>query len=175
MISMISKNKMRQKKSQLEIIGVTMIVVIVIIAMLIATVYKFNHPVGKVQKRYWNRELATNLLIAMTHTNVPECNNLTARDLLQDCGSAIPRLNCYDHVSCEVVNNTIFDIINKTLIEQQISFDLIISSPFKEEAVTHINNYDCGQDVFQDQEQAFELVRLEGNYIMEINLTLCMD
>lgn len=173
---------MKQKKSQLEIIGVTMIVVIVIIAMLIATVYKFNHPVGKVQKRYWSRELATNLLIAMTHTNVPECNNLTARDLLQDCGSPIPRLNCYGRMSCEVVNDTIYDIINKTLIEQMVSFDLRISSPFKEDPethefvpVTHINNYDCGQDVFQDQEQAFELVRLEGNYIMEINLTLCLN
>ncbi|MBN2459268.1 hypothetical protein JXB28_03200 [Candidatus Woesearchaeota archaeon] len=165
----------------MEMIGLTVIVVIVITGMLIATVYKFNHPTTNIQKRYWNRELATNLLIAMTHTNVPECNNLSVRDLLQDCGSAFPRLNCYDKMSCEVVNNTIYDIINKTLINQMVSFDLTISSPFRTDFetgqpvfVTHINTFDCGQGI-HNQEQAFEMVRLEGNQMMEINLTLCLD
>lgn len=165
--------KMR-KKSQIEMIGLTVIVIIVITGMLIATVYKVNKPAANPHKRYWNKELATNLLIAMTHTNVLECNNLTVRDLLQDCGSPFPRINCYDYTSCEVVNTTIRDIINKTLIEQQISFDLSISSPFYEAPLISINNFGCGQR-FQEQEQAFELIRIDNSNIMEINLTICMD
>jgi len=161
------------KKSQLEMIGLTVIVVIVITGLLIVTVYKFNNPPRNIQKRYINKETATNLLIAMTNTNVGECNNLSLGNLLSDCGSSYPSINCFDYTSCEIANQTINSLLNKTLIDWDLSFELSISSPFQG-IISHFANLNC-DSTSKQQEQAFELLPLEAQNVLEITLILCLD
>ncbi|HJX05135.1 MAG TPA: hypothetical protein VJ461_00320 [Candidatus Nanoarchaeia archaeon] len=169
------KHNGKGRKSQLEMIGLTVIVVIVITGLLIVTVYKFNSSPRSIQKRYINKETATNLLISMTNTNVGDCNNLTLGELLTDCGSSYPSINCFDFTSCEIANQTIEVLLNRTLMSSSwnLSFEMRIVSPFQGD-ISRFVNLNCGS-TSKEQEQAFELLPLEAQNVLEITLTLCID
>jgi len=159
------KNKLR-RRAQLEMIGLIVIVIIVITGLLIFTVYKITNPSKNIQKRYMNKGLATNMLIAITRTNVMECHNHSLADLIIDCAKTYHSITCYDYTSCEVVNKTILGILNTTLVAWDISFNLTIQK-------TNISfvNLECTSKA-KNKVQGFEVLPLYPGQV-EMTLDIC--
>lgn len=154
------------KKAQIEMIGLVIIVIIVITALLIFTVYKLTHPSKNIQKSYMNKEVATNLLITMTHTSIPGCHNFTLRELVVDCAKTYHTTTCGDYTSCEIANQTIYTILNRTLVDWDIGFKFEIEG-------TEISfvNLNC-DSVFKEKVQGFEILPLYPGDV-EMTLDIC--
>lgn len=156
-----------ERKAQLEMIGLIVIVIIVIISLMIFTVYKISNPQKGTQRRYINKEIATNMLISMTKTSVNECHNLSLGELITDCARTFHSITCYEHTSCKIANQTIFKILENTLVDWEVSFNFSIEN-------TEINfiNYDCNAK--STKVQGFEILPLYPGQI-EMILDICMD
>lgn len=157
-----------KKKAQVEMIGLIVIVILVIIGLLIFTVYKINNPSRNLQKKYMNKEIATNMLIAMTNTNVEECHDITLASLITDCARTYHSITCYDYTSCEIANKTIYDILNKTLIDWGIGFNLTI----EDTDITFVM-YGCDSTA-RDKVQSFQILPLNPGQI-EMTLDICNE
>lgn len=160
------KNNLR-KKAQLEMIGLVVIVIIVITALLIFTVHKMSNPKENVQKRYINKEIATNMLISMTKTSVNECHNLSLGELITDCARPFHSITCYDYTSCEIANRTIFKILNRTLVDWELGFNFSIEG-------TEINFVNYGCSAKSEKVQGFEILPLYPGQI-EMTLDICTE
>jgi len=157
-------------RAQLEMIGLIIIVIIVITSLLIFTVYKISNPHRRIQSRYMNKAIATNMLISITKTNVEECHNISLAELIIDCAKTYHTITCYDYTSCEVANKTIFNILNKTLIDWEMSFNLSI-----EKTPISFVNLGCTSRV-KEKVQGFEVLSLypnqTGNPQSKVDITL---
>lgn len=161
-----SQNNLR-KKAQLEMIGLIVIVIIVITGLLVFTVYKITNPTKDIQKRYVNKEIATNMLISMTKTNIYECHNLSLADLIIDCARTYSSIICIDDkLSCEVVNTTIYNILNKTLIDWEMSFNLSIENT----NITFVNHACTSK---KEKIQSSENLPLGAGQTVEMILDIC--
>ena len=156
-----------RKKAQLEIIGLIVIVIIVITALLIFTIYKITTPTKNIQKTYMNKELATNFLVSITKTNVRECYNLSLAELITDCARPIRSIVCDDKLSCEVAEETISSVLENTLIDWGISFNLSI-----ENTDISFNNLEC--TARKEKVQGFEILPLYPGQI-EMTLDICTE
>ena len=159
------RKRMLRKKAQLEMIGLMMIVIIVIVGLLIFLVYKLTTPTQNVQKRYIDKEIATNMLITLTNTHVKECHDRRLSELIVDCVKSYSAM-CGDQTPCEVANKTIFTILNNTLVEWDISFNLSI----KRTDIT-FSNLGCGPHA-KAKERGFEIIPLNPGYV-EMILDIC--
>ena len=153
----------RTTRGQVEMIGLIMIVIIVIVGLLIFTVYRLTNQGDDSQNRYLNKEVATNLLISIVNTDVDECHNLSLSTILTDCARTFSVLICEeDRLSCDVANETIFNILNRTLVDWDIGFNLTVEK-------TNISfvNLRCREKV-----QGFQILPLNpGQY--EMTLDIC--
>jgi hypothetical protein len=156
MRSMINNEKKycRTRKAQLEMIGLVVIVIIVVVALLIFTVYSMNKPQKNIKRQYMNEEIARNFLVSLTKTSVESCHNLQLGDLIGDCAKTFHSITCYDRTSCQAANETIFLILNRTLIDWDISFNLSIAN-------TEISfvNLGCDSNV-RDKIRSFQIIPL---------------
>jgi hypothetical protein len=154
-----------QRKAQLEMIGLVIIVIIVITALLIFTVYKLTTPNKNIQKTYLNKETAINFLVSIGKINVKECHDLKLSEIIAACAGGSP-VGCYDYTSCEMANMTLADILNQTLVEWGVSFNLSIEG-------TEISfaNLDCDSKA-TEQVQGFEQIPLNPGSV-EMTLTIC--
>ncbi len=157
---------MVKKRAQLEMIGLVVIVIIVITALLIFTVYKISNPSKNIQKRYMNKEIATNLLIAMTNTDVRECYNLSLASLITDCARTYHSISCYDNTSCEIANKTIYDILNRTLMDWGVSFNLSVEN-------TNLSFVNLGCTSRREKVQSFQILPLDPGQV-EMILDICI-
>ena len=155
-----------RKKAQIEMIGLIIIVIIFIIGIMIFTIYKLNFSHKNQQTKYLNKEVATNLLIAMMKTNVVECQGLELAELIKDCTKEYHMITCDAYTSCELANSTIYTILNSTLIDWGVSFNFTIQGT----NVTFIN-LNCDSTA-RNVEQAEEILPLNPGQA-DITLDLC--
>ncbi|MFH1649447.1 MAG: hypothetical protein ABIA93_02775 [Candidatus Woesearchaeota archaeon] len=102
-------------KAQMEIMGLAVIVILVGIGLFYMVAFQAEKPVQKPVQDYTNSQLATNMLIAMLHTDIPACG-VDLEDVIYDCGTAYKKLQCVQTSSCgAVIRNATFDMINSTL------------------------------------------------------------
>ncbi|MBU1198462.1 MAG: hypothetical protein KKF46_08135 [Nanoarchaeota archaeon] len=116
------------RKAQLEMIGLIVIVIIVVVALLIFTVYQVTNPQRNIKRKYMNEEIATNMLVSMMNIDLRECHNLSLQELVGDCAKTFHSITCLDSTSCEIANKTIYDILNRTLIDWDVSFNLSVQN-----------------------------------------------
>jgi Na+-transporting NADH:ubiquinone oxidoreductase subunit NqrC len=168
--------KSKHRNAQLEMIGLVIIVVIVITALLIFTVYKLTHPSQNIKKSYINREIATNMLIAMENINVEECHNLTLATLLIDCAKSVHEIRCEDTTGCDVANKTIEAILTRTLVDMMdLDFKMTVVSPNPDIDVFINFNHNCSSRT-AEKVQGFELLPMysESSEQVEMNLDICV-
>jgi hypothetical protein len=119
-----------ERKAQLEIIGLVVIVIIVITGLLIFLVYKLSNPTRNIQRAYVNNEIATNILLSIDRVNVEECPSTRLEELITDCAKPNPSMLCSGYTSCEIINQTINRILINTLYKWDMSFRFSITSPY---------------------------------------------
>lgn len=159
-------------QAQLEMIGLIVIVILVITALLIYTVYKVTTPSENIQREYMNKEIATNLLVSMTKTDIRECHNLSLATLITDCAKVYSTTICSnDLTSCDVANKTIYNILNKTLIDWDVSFNFSIQSRYQGIFINFVN-LDCDSNA-KNKIQSFQILPLGFNESAAITLDIC--
>ena len=115
-----------RKKSQMELIGIAIVVVLVSLGMLYVVSFNLSSKQSKLKQTYTHTELASNSLSAMLKTKAVQCGDVTITELLQDCvrGASI---NCNGTNSCDYANETINFILNATLIEYDKAYNFSVS------------------------------------------------
>lgn len=114
------------RRAQLEMIGIIVIVIIVVTVLLIYLVYKLNNPAKDVRTVYINGEIATNLLITLTKVNIAECHDIALSELITDCAKEYHSITCFGKSSCEMVNASLHDLVNTTLVDWNSRFKLSV-------------------------------------------------
>ncbi|MBD3249777.1 hypothetical protein GF336_07055 [Candidatus Woesearchaeota archaeon] len=114
-------------KSQTEIIGLVIIVILFSLAILFALFIIAQKESASLKQDYTHKELASNLLRAALQTTT-DCRGLEITQLLQDCANdnqgGIIYCEAKDMYSCEYANETMAVLLNKTLIPLNKDFEL---------------------------------------------------
>jgi hypothetical protein len=104
------------KKAQVEILGLIIIVILVVVAMIFVLQFTVLREPETV-KEYSDTEIANNMLTSLLQTTTG-CHGLTVTDLLKDCaGTGWPgEIQCNSTMrSCDYLNYTIDYLFSNTL------------------------------------------------------------
>lgn len=121
---MIRKNMF--KKSQIEMFGLALIVILIIVGFFIFISFRQKIPITDYKNSYIADETASNFVNSVVNVNPRECvdNDYTLSDMLKFCARGDP-VSCSGMTNaCSIANKTLFEIANKTLIRQQFIFRL---------------------------------------------------
>lgn len=123
---------MRKKKSQMEMMGIAIIVVIISLVMIFVVNYMSHRKPTEYRKEYASAELTTNIVKTLLSTTAADCRALTFNELFQDCvesGGVIGRIKCDDDItdSCTYVKDKTNRILNQTLGKWDITHEFIVT------------------------------------------------
>lgn len=104
------------KRSQMEIMGLVIIVILVAIGMLFAIQFLMKKPAGQETAAVKESTMAANFLNTMLSTST-DCFNRNIRELLQDCALTGGATNCFGQSSCEYAGDQIKLMLDNTLIK----------------------------------------------------------
>jgi len=107
------------KKSQLEVMGLAVIVILVSVGILLVIQYTAREPEDSTFQSYSETQLDANFLNALLRTTAHDCDNRQMPKLFQDCASnpGSPEIFCRGGFtsSCEYLKETLEDILNNTM------------------------------------------------------------
>lgn len=131
------------RKAQLEIIGLVVIVLIISLAMMFYLSYASNDATSSKQsvyKTYSHNELSVSFLSALSDTSV--CGDINFEDLVSDCGIRNRVICPGTKTSCEQLDEIIVTIKNETLDKWDFAYGLTINFTTSREAIEYIK-YNC--------------------------------
>lgn len=106
------------KKSQMEIMGLVVIVILIAIGMLFAVQFLLKKPTGETAAAAKESVLAANFLNAMLSTTT-DCKSMTVRELLQDCALTSGAVSCatdFGEISaCDYASQQIEILLGRTM------------------------------------------------------------
>jgi hypothetical protein len=105
---------MQNKRGQMEIMGLVIIVILVAIGMLFAIQFLINAPAGRETSAVKESTMAANLLNTMLSTTT-ECYDRNIRELLQDCALTGGSTNCLGQSSCDYARDQIQLMLDNTV------------------------------------------------------------
>lgn len=157
---------MRSRRSQLEIFGLVVLVIIIVVAFLIFTVYKLNSPQKDTKGVYVDKQLSSNVLLALSKTNVAydDCYSHTISQLITDCAKTYHSFSCFGRSSCDVAEEVIGDILSETLYAEGINYNLTIHG-------TNISFVD-GCTPYANQVEGFIILPMYPGEV-EVTLSIC--
>ena len=105
------------KKSQIEILGMTLIIMFISLGILFLIKFNILESPTNVKGRFVHSELASSTLSTLLVTNVHECRGVNIRDLLIDCaeGQSILCNGSANPNSCDYSKHVIRVIFNDSL------------------------------------------------------------
>ncbi len=107
------------RKTQTEILGLVIIVILFAMGLLFGITLLAKKPAGaEIKHRFYSKELAQNFLLAMLKSNTAGCKGLTMTELLRDCYEGGHKCN-NGYNSCDNFRNITIYILNHTLDVQQ--------------------------------------------------------
>lgn len=120
----------KNKKSQAEIVGLVIIVLLITIGLLFVVKFVVLKEPSDVKKTFVHSELASNMINVLLKTTT-ECKGSSVTELFQDC-AAFKRITCGGVDSCEKVNDTIGIILTNTLEEWNKQYEFRAYIPGKD-------------------------------------------
>lgn len=120
---MIKKTK--GKKSQTEMMGLVIVVILITLAMLFVVSFIVLRKPSTLKKQYTQSEIAANTLYALLETTTP-CSDYdySVRSLFEDCALYDPgSVSCDGMLSCEYIEAVADEIFEKTLRAWNINFE----------------------------------------------------
>jgi len=103
----------KNKKSQAEIVGLVIIVLLITIGLLFFVKFVVLKEPSDTKNTFINSELANNMLDVLLRTTT-DCKESSVSDLFQDCAT-FKKIDCDGLDSCEKVNETIEWILTGSL------------------------------------------------------------
>lgn len=115
------------KKSQTEILGLAIVVVIILVATIFIVKFGFNKPTNY-RTDFLSSEIASNMINTLLKTNSKDCSHLTMTELLKDCaqtgGDGSIRCDNGEY-SCNFVKSTANKIFTKTLDKWKMNYEFL--------------------------------------------------
>lgn len=145
---------MFKKKSQMEVLGLTIVVILMAVAMLFVVSKIINRQPSETKQSYLDQEIASNMLNSLLKTSArQDCRGADFTELFQDCaanydmGGSI-RCEPDDRPSCsylrDKINNT---ILRNTTVRWNIPHRFVASLENKEdEPIIEFIYLDCSPD-----------------------------
>lgn len=130
---------MRHKKSQMEMFGLAMIVILIIVGFFIFVSFRSKTPVQNYRNEYIADQTATNFVNSIVNVNIKECDSNTLKNILISCAKK-DNTQCNGKDACIVANETLLLIANRSLMRQYFSFNLYTQGLDNE---IRIENLDC--------------------------------
>ena len=112
------------KKSQVEIMGLTITIILILIGMIFAFKFIIKDNPLDYKKEFLKSELTTNTLYTLLRTTT-ECSALTMTELLQDC-SQDKNIICSGKNSCEYFDDVAKKIFGETLEIWEIEYSFTV-------------------------------------------------
>ncbi|MBI2647081.1 hypothetical protein HYW99_01270 [Candidatus Woesearchaeota archaeon] len=119
---------MINKKSQMEILGLAIVVVLILVATIFVVRFvAFKKPTDY-RKGFVSSELAYNTVNTFLKTTASECSQLSMTELLRDCAQArsITCNNIERYNSCKYFNETAKIILRDTLINWSMNYEFLV-------------------------------------------------
>jgi hypothetical protein len=141
------------KKSQMEIMGLLVIIILLSVGMLFTVNYIINKKPSTVEKKFAESQMASNILSAILKTSTPQnendplyCSKVDFTELLQDCAK-FQTIMCNSGTSCQYANKNIADMLNKTLGKYNKAYRLRAWKVGDEKnPVMKIENLNCNEN-----------------------------
>ena len=113
------------KKSQMEILGLAIVVVLILIATVFVVKFLLLRKPTDYRNPFITAELASNMLSTFLKTAADDCSMLTMTELLQDCaqGKAIVCNNGQD--SCSYVASTASYVFSQTFDKMNMNYEFL--------------------------------------------------
>ena len=107
-----------KKRSQMEIMGLMIVVILVIIGVLFVLKFVILKPPSEVKKSFLTSQLVSNFGIALLHSSSEDCRGTDLSELMIDCTNWYASgggITCGNGMkSCEYVQDVISGLINQT-------------------------------------------------------------
>ena len=113
------------KKSQMEILGLAIVVVLILIATIFVVRFIAFAPPANYRNTFVSAELASNTLNTFLRTSAGACSQLTMTELLQDCAQAASVTCDNGENSCDYAESTAKSIFSKTLNSWNMSYEFL--------------------------------------------------
>lgn len=158
-------------KSQIEIIGLLMIVVLATMGLLFALYFVIS-PAREQVITTQESILAANWLNTMLGTTT-ECNDRSVKELLQDCalGGQIQCIQSTDTTqgqnSCKFAQNTINTMLDKTFGSWNTKYNFFI------EGTNYVTGIKFGNDCPGEREAKTHVIPIASGLNIKITLQLC--
>lgn len=114
---------MKHKKSQMEILGLSIVIVLILVATIFIVRFLVVKAPVDYRKGFVSAELASNMLNTFLKTAARECSQLTMTELLQDCAQAKSIVCDNDQDSCQYVGSTAQNIFSRTLNKWNVKYE----------------------------------------------------
>jgi type II secretory pathway pseudopilin PulG len=119
-----------KKKSQMEIMGLAIVVVLLVLGMLFAVKFILFPQQTSYRPEYTNTQLAANMINTILNTDT-NCSGISIGELLIDASKDTYVLNCGSLSSQQFVNSTISNILTQTLKVWKKDYFFMASVPGK--------------------------------------------
>jgi hypothetical protein len=114
------------RKAQMEIMGLMIVVILLIVGVLFAIKFVVLKKPPEVRQTFSRTQMASNMGLAIMASTTDDCRGTAMKDLLIDCAEWPEEngtITCGDgNKSCLYVNSTIAGILNQTLDKWNVRY-----------------------------------------------------
>ncbi len=142
----------KNKKAQMEIFGLMIVVILLIIGVLFAVKFVVLKKPPEIKESFTQTQLASNLGLALMESTTEACRGTALKDLMTDCAEW-PELggtiSCDDGtMACEYLNKSVERILNNTVDVWRVKYELKASTgKSRSDEILYFNNRDCTSNV----------------------------
>jgi len=112
----------KKRKSQMEIMGLAIVVVLIVLGMLFVVRFFVNKEPADYKAKFTQKQLAQNIVTAFLNTKTSNCYGMSITELLQDCGQS-QSVTCGDGTgSCLYVRGAATTILSQTLDQWNLKY-----------------------------------------------------
>lgn len=159
-----------KKKSQLEIMGLAVIVILISLIVLFVVRFVVLKEPSQVREEYTEFDVSYSFINTLVNANVPNCSDVSFKELFQDCAFS-EIINCNGNTSCEYIEYELPIILNKSLGIQKMNYEFIAYRG-NNESDTIIDPIKGGDNCTPSRKSAPQPLSVRGQ-IINLNLYVC--
>jgi hypothetical protein len=122
----------KDKRAQMELMGLTIIVILVILGILFAVKFVILKKPPETKASFTRSQMTSNFGMALLQSTTADCKGTDLTELMTDCAQWIETgglITCGDgNTSCSYVNSTVAKLIDDTLVQWKMKYYITAST-----------------------------------------------
>jgi len=114
----------KQKKAQLEIFGLMIVIVLVMLGIFFAIKFVLLDPAPTLKQDYNRVQLSSNFGVALLQSSSDDCRGIDFSELITDCAE-FQTISCDGKRSCDYINTTLDSILKDTLDLWKVKYHIV--------------------------------------------------